>query len=157
MSDWSADVCSADLELHIDDIAIKADTEAILRLRSLIGERYVELTDVWTGEGDQLKSDDVIPLDRTVVPAEITDVLDEAARVSKELDGETPGRVLDEIALVVGDDGVAVAALLDEMAQAGNTVAGEAAARPAPSGSHDTPVTPTPEKAHTAAAVLTDH
>src|SRR3546814_9787879 len=39
------------VELHIDDIAIKADTEAILRLRSLIGERYVELTDVWTGEG----------------------------------------------------------------------------------------------------------
>src|SRR3546814_9894329 len=108
MSDWSADVCSADLELHIDDIAIKADTEAILRLRSLIGERYVELTDVWTGEGDQLKSDDVIPLDRTVVAAEITDVLDEAARASKELDGETLGRVLDELALVVGDDGVGV-------------------------------------------------
>src|SRR3546814_6590913 len=127
MSDWSADVCSADLELHIDDIAIKADTEAILRLRSLIGERYVELTDVWTGEGDQLKSDDVIPLDRTVVPAEITEVLDEAARVSKELDGATLGRVLDELALVAGADGVAVEALLDELAQAGTTVARQSA------------------------------
>src|SRR3546814_15649838 len=61
------------VELHIDDIAIKADTEAILRLRSLIGERYVELTDVWTGEGDQLKSDDVIPLARPVVPDEPSD------------------------------------------------------------------------------------
>src|SRR3546814_1989797 len=40
------------VELQIDAIAIKADTEAILRLRSLIGERYVELTDVWTGEGE---------------------------------------------------------------------------------------------------------
>src|SRR3546814_18906646 len=138
MSDWSADVCSADLELHIDDIAIKADTEAILRLRSLIGERYVELTDVWTGEGDQLKSDDVIPLDRTVVPAEITDVLDEAARVSKELDGETLGRVLDELALVVGDDGVAVEALLDELAQAGTTVAGHADAPDELTGAPDT-------------------
>src|SRR3546814_13780111 len=95
------------VELHIDDIAIKADTEAILRLRSLIGERYVELTDVWTGEGDQLKSDDVIPLDRTVVPAEITDEPDEAARVAKEPDGEPRGRVLDGRALGGGDDGAA--------------------------------------------------
>src|SRR3546814_15133155 len=108
MSDWSADVCSADLELHIDDIAIKADTEAILRLRSLIGERYVELTDVWTAEGDQLKSDDVIPLDRTVVPAGITDVPDEAGRVSKERDGEPLGRVRGAVALVVGAGGVRV-------------------------------------------------
>src|SRR3546814_2446583 len=92
------------VELHIDDITIKADTEAILRLRSLIGERYVELTDVWTGEGDQLKSDDVIPLDRTVVPAENPDVPDEAARVSKELDGATLNRVIEELAVVVGND-----------------------------------------------------
>src|SRR3546814_6807724 len=154
MSDWSADVCSADLELHIDDIAIKADTEAILRLRSLIGERYVELTDVWTGEGDQLKSDDVIPLDRTVVPAEITDVLDEAARVSKELDGETLGRVLDELALVVGDDGVAVEALLDELAQAGTTVAGQADELDELIGSLDTAVATLAEKDQTVVSVL---
>src|SRR5690606_6140673 len=70
------------VELTLHDIAIKADTKAILRLRSLIGERYVELTDVWTGEGQRLQSGDVIPLERTVVPAEITEVLDEAARVS---------------------------------------------------------------------------
>jgi len=142
------------VELHIDDIAIKADTEAILRLRSLIGERYVELTDVWTGEGDQLKSDDVIPLDRTVVPAEITDVLDEAARVSKELDGETLGRVLDELALVVGDDGVAVEALLDELAQAGTTVAGQADELDELIGSLDTAVATLAEKDQTVVSVL---
>src|SRR3546814_4525288 len=33
------------VELTLDDIAVEADTKAILRLRSLIGERYVELTD----------------------------------------------------------------------------------------------------------------
>src|SRR3546814_7859105 len=82
------------VELHIDDIAIKADTEAILRLRSLIGERSVELSDVWTGEGEQLKSEDVIPLARTVVPAEITDVLDQAARWHTAPHGEPPRRVL---------------------------------------------------------------
>ena len=39
------------VELTLDEVAVRADTEAILRLRSLIGERYVELTDVWTGDG----------------------------------------------------------------------------------------------------------
>lgn len=114
------------VELSLDDVAIRADSEAILRLRSLIGERYVELTGVWSGEGEQLRSGDTIPLDRTVIPAEITDVLDEAARVSRELDGETLGRVIDELALVVRDDGAAVEALLDELADAGATVAGQA-------------------------------
>lgn len=114
------------VEMAIEDIAIRADTEAILRLRSLIGERYVELTGVWTGEGDRLGSGDVIPLERTVVPAEITEVLDEAARVSEELDGQTLGRVIDELAVVVGEDGAVVEALLDDLADVGATVAGQA-------------------------------
>jgi phospholipid/cholesterol/gamma-HCH transport system substrate-binding protein len=140
--------------LSIDDIAIRADTEAILRLRSLIGERYVELTGVWSGEGEQLASGDVIPLDRTVVPAEITDVLDEAARVSKELDGEALGRVLDELAIVVGDDGVAVEALLDELSQAGATVAGQADELDELIGSLDTAVATLAEKDQTVVSVL---
>jgi phospholipid/cholesterol/gamma-HCH transport system substrate-binding protein len=114
------------VELTIHDAAIRADTEAILRLRSLIGERYVELTKLWTGEGERLESGAVIPLERTVVPAEITEVLDEAARVSKELDGETMNRVIGELAAVVDDDGAAVEALLDELADAGEVVAAEA-------------------------------
>lgn len=114
------------VELRLDDVAVRADTEAILRLRSLIGERYVELTGVWTGDGPRLESGDVIPLERTVVPAEITDVLDEAARVSRELDGQTLGRVIDELAIVFGNDGAAVEVLLDELADAGATVAGQA-------------------------------
>lgn len=142
------------VELSIDDIAIRADTEAILRLRSLIGERYVELTGVWAGEGERLASGDVIPLDRTVVPAEITDVLDEAARVSKELDGETLGRVLDELAVVVGDDGVAVEALLDELSQAGATVAGQADELDELIGSLDTAVATLAEKDQTVVSVL---
>src|SRR3546814_8054115 len=91
-------------------------------------------------------SDAVIPLDRAVVPSEITYVLDEAARVSKEFDGETLGRVLDELALVVGDDGVAVEALLDELAQAGTTVAGQADELDELIGSLDTAVATLEEK-----------
>lgn len=119
-----ADRVRVELELH--DVAIAADTSAVLRLRSLIGERYVELDSVWAGEGDRLASGDIIGLDRTVIPAEITEFLDEASRVSDELDGRTLARVIDEFAGVLADDGRAVATLLAELDTAGAVVAGRA-------------------------------
>jgi phospholipid/cholesterol/gamma-HCH transport system substrate-binding protein len=145
---------SVRVELSINDIAIEADTSAILRLRSLIGERYVELTDVWTGDGERLESGDVIPLERTVVPAEITDVLDEAARVSKELDGATLNRVIEELAVVVGDDGAAVEALLEDLADAGDVVAARADDLDELIGSLDTAVATLAEKDQTVVSVL---
>lgn len=111
------------VELELHDIAIAADTKAVLRLRSLIGERYVELDSVWAGEGQRLEGGDVIGLERTVIPAEITEFLDEAARVSDELDGPALGRVVDEFAAVLADDGRAVATLLTELDAAGAVVA----------------------------------
>jgi len=142
------------VELTLDDIAVRADTEAILRLRSLIGERYVELTDVWTGDGDPLQTGDVIPLERTVVPAEITEVLDEAARVSKELDGATLNRVVEELAVVVGNDGVAVEALLEDLADAGDVVAARADDLDELITSLDTAVATLAEKDQTVVSVL---
>ena len=142
------------VELTIDDIAIQARTEAILRLRSLIGERYVELTDVWTGDGERLESGDVIPLDRTVVPAEITEVLDEAARVSKEMDGVTLNRVIEELAVVVGNDGAAVEALLEDLADAGDVVAARADDIDELIASLDTAVATLAEKDQTVVSVL---
>ncbi len=142
------------VELTIDDIAIQAGTEAILRLRSLIGERYVELTDVWTGDGERLESGDVIPLDRTVVPAEITEVLDEAARVSKEMDGVTLNRVIEELAVVVGNDGAAVEALLEDLADAGDVVAARADDIDELIASLDTAVATLAEKDQTVVSVL---
>ena len=142
------------VELTLDDIAIRADTEAILRLRSLIGERYVELTGIWSGEGAKLRSGDLIPLERTVVPAEITEVFDEAARVSRELDGETLGRVIDELAAVVGNDGAAIEALLDELAAAGGVVADRADQIDELIGSLDTAVATLAEKDETVVSVL---
>lgn len=142
------------VELTLDEVAVRADTEAILRLRSLIGERYVELTDVWTGDGERLGSGDVIPLERTVVPAEITDVLDEAARVSRELDGEALARVIDELAVVVGNDGVAVEALLDDLADAGTVVAGQADELDELIGSLDSAVATLAEKDDTVVSIL---
>ena len=142
------------VELTLDDIAIEAGTKAILRLRSLIGERYVELTDVWTGDGARLETGDVIPLERTVVPAEITEVLDEAARVSKELDGATLNRVIEELAVVVGNDGVAVEALLEDLADAGDVVAARADDLDELISSLDTAVATLAEKDQTVVSVL---
>ncbi|MDY7104664.1 MAG: MCE family protein [Actinomycetota bacterium] len=142
------------VELTLDDIAIQDDTKAILRLRSLIGERYVELTDVWTGDGSRLESGDVIPLERTVVPAEITEVLDEAARVSEELDGATLNRVIEELAVVVADDGVAVEALLEDLADAGDVVAARADDLDELISSLDTAVATLAEKDQTVVSVL---
>lgn len=142
------------VELTVHDAAVRADTEAILRLRSLIGERYVELTKLWTGEGEQLRSGDVIPLERTVVPAEITEVLDEAARVSEDLDGETLNRVIGELAAMVDDDGAAVEALLDELADAGDVVAAEADDLDQLIASLDTAVATLAEKDQTVVSVL---
>ena len=142
------------VELTLDDIAIRADTEAILRLRSLIGERYVELTGVWTGEGPRLEPGDVIPLERTVVPAEITEVLDEAARVSRDLDGPRLNRVINELAAVVGRDGAAVEALLDDLADAGEVVATRADDLDELIGSLDTAVATLAEKDQTAVSLL---
>jgi phospholipid/cholesterol/gamma-HCH transport system substrate-binding protein len=142
------------VELTLDDIAIQADTKAILRLRSLIGERYVELTDVWTGDGDRLETGDIVPLERTVVPAEITEVLDEAARVSKELDGATLNRVIEELAVVVGNDGVAVEALLEDLADAGDVVAARADDLDELISSLDTAVATLAEKDQTVVSVL---
>ncbi|HEX4866784.1 MAG TPA: MCE family protein [Acidimicrobiales bacterium] len=142
------------VELTLHDAAIRADTEAILRLRSLIGERYVELTKVWTGDGERLESGDVVPLERTVVPAEITEVLDEAARVSKELDGETMNRVIGELAAVVDDDGAAVEGLLDELANAGEVVASQADDLDQLITSLDTAVATLAEKDQTVVSVL---
>jgi phospholipid/cholesterol/gamma-HCH transport system substrate-binding protein len=145
---------SVRVELTIHDVAIEADTSAILRLRSLIGERYVELTDVWTGDGERLESGDVIPLERTVVPAEITEVLDEAARVSEELDGATLNRVIEELAVVVADDGVAVEALLEDLSDAGDVVAARADDLDELIGSLDTAVATLAEKDQTVVSVL---
>src|SRR3546814_11732536 len=54
ISDWSSDVCSSDLELTDDyrakvtmeikdDLELPADSEALLRTTSLLGEKFIEL------------------------------------------------------------------------------------------------------------------
>jgi len=97
------------VSVRLDDVPVAADARALLRLRSLIGERYIELGPEWTGEGPRLADGAVIPMEQAIVPAEISDVLTEASRVVDELDAASLGRVLHEFATAVegNDDAIA--------------------------------------------------
>lgn len=113
------------VSVRLDDVPVAADARALLRLRSLIGERYIELGPEWTGAGPQLADGDVIPRERAIVPAEISDVLTEASRVVDELDAPTLGRVLDEFATAVEGNQDAIAGNLSHFRDLSATVAGQ--------------------------------
>ncbi len=104
--------------MEVDDVPLVADAVATLRLRSLIGERYVELGEIWTGDGPQLPDGATIPLERTVVPAEISDVLDEATRVAEGLDAAAVRDVVERLATAFGGDRDVLAGFVSEVSGA---------------------------------------
>ena len=111
-----------EVTMQVDDVTLAPDAIAALRLRSLIGERFIELGPVWDGEGEKLASGDVIPQDRTVVPAEISDVLDEATRLAEGLDKDAAGALLKELSEAFGGRHDAVAALTAELGEVGRVL-----------------------------------
>lgn len=113
------------VSVRLDDVPVAADARALLRLRSLIGERYVELGPEWTGDGAQLADGDVIPMERAIVPAEISDVLTEASRVVDQIDSAALARVLDEFATAVEGNDDAIAGTLTQFRDLSAAVAGQ--------------------------------
>lgn len=105
--------------MEVDDVPLVAGATATLRLRSLIGERYVELGPGWTGTGSRLADGATIPLERTVVPAEISDVLDEATRVADALDPVAVRDVVERLATAFGGDRDVLAGFVSELSGAG--------------------------------------
>ena len=116
-----------DVTMRIDDVALAPDAIAALRLRSLIGERYVELGPMWDGSGKPLEDKATIPLSRTTIPAEISDVLDEATRLAEGLDADAASKLLRELAKAFGGRRDAVAGLTAQLADVGNVLRGRAA------------------------------
>lgn len=104
--------------MEVDDVPLVAGAVATLRLRSLIGERYVELGEMWTGDGPRLSDGATIPLERTVVPAEISDVLDEATRVAEGLDAAAVRDVVERLATAFGGDRDVLAGFVSEVSGA---------------------------------------
>lgn len=112
--------------MEVEDVDLAPDAIAALRLRSLIGERFVELGPLWDGEGEALADGAVIPVERTRVPAEISEVLDEATRLAEGLDREAASALLHELAQAFGGRHDEVAALTAQLADVGRVLQGRA-------------------------------
>ena len=112
--------------MSVSDVSLDPNAVATVRLRSLIGARYVELSPVWSGTGPKLASGAHIPMERTQVPAEVSDFTDETNRMMRELDAQALGRLVHELGSALQGNGGALAGMTSGMAQVGQTVAAQA-------------------------------
>jgi len=112
--------------MSVHDVNLDPNAVATVRLRSLIGSRYIELSPVWSGTGPKLQNGAHIPLDRTQVPAEVSDFTDETSRVMREVDAQALGRLVHELGTALQGNGNALAGATSGMAQVGQTVAAQA-------------------------------
>ena len=115
-----------DVSLSVHDVALDPNAIATLRLRSLIGERYVELSPVWSGQGPKLGDGAHIPTARTRVPAEVNEFTDETARVARELDAKALGDMVHELGLSLGGANGPLAGATTGLSQLGQSVAAQA-------------------------------
>lgn len=127
VSDIEPAVDRVRVKLKVRDVALAPGAVATLRLRSLIGERYVELAPVWSGKGPRLESGAVIPLERTQVPAEVSELFDEGARISEAVDAEALRSVVASMAQMLGGNQEAVAGITTGLASVGETLSNRAA------------------------------
>lgn len=93
------------------DISIPADVEAEVHSRAAIGEQYVELVPR-SGHGPALKNGDVIPLDHTTVPPEISALLDATNRGLQAIPRDSLKTTIDESYLAVGGLGAELSRLV---------------------------------------------
>jgi phospholipid/cholesterol/gamma-HCH transport system substrate-binding protein len=119
-------VDGVEVTLKVNGVALAADATATLRLKSMIGERYVELGPSWNGKGPQLESGDRIPRERVRLPAEISDVLDNFTRLAEDVDKDALGRFVHQLATAVDGRQDDLARMVDGLSDLGRVVAGRA-------------------------------
>ncbi|OBI40451.1 MCE family protein [Mycobacterium sp. E796] len=93
------------------DITIPADVDAEVHSQSAIGEQYVELVPR-SDRGPALKEGDVIPVDRTTVPPDISALLDATNRGLQAIPREALKTTIDESYLAVGGLGAELSRLV---------------------------------------------
>ncbi|MDQ1374340.1 MAG: phospholipid/cholesterol/gamma-HCH transport system substrate-binding protein, partial [Actinomycetota bacterium] len=113
--------------LTVHDVALAPDAVATVRMRSLIGERYIELGPVWSGTGPRLESGAVIPLTRSRVPAEVNELFDEATRVSEQVDADAVRLMVKSLGQALGGNSQAVAGVTSGLADVGQTLSARSA------------------------------
>lgn len=80
-----------EVKLVIDkDVDVPADVQAVTVATSILTDRHVELTPVYTG-GPKLRDGDVVSLPRTRTPVEFDRTLAMADKLSRALDGDGRG------------------------------------------------------------------
>ena len=87
----SARVVRAELELK-SGAEVSSDARASIRLRSLLGAKFVDLDD--DGRGPKLRPGGVIPLERTDVPADLDELLNAVGGFVEPLDVDAMNKVL---------------------------------------------------------------
>ena len=104
------------VEMRIEEgTKLPADTRAMIVPLSLLGERYVQLGPTYEN-GPTLGGGDVIPLERTAVPAEIDELLEGFEEFLKDLDPSTVSSVVTNLAEIVEGQGEQLNELLGNAA-----------------------------------------
>lgn len=114
------------VSMKVHGVALAADAHAELRLKSMIGERYVELSPVWTGQGPRLESGAHLPRSRVHVPAEISEVLDQFTRLAEGVDKKAVGQFVHQLAAAVDGRQADIASMVTNFAATGRTVSARA-------------------------------
>jgi phospholipid/cholesterol/gamma-HCH transport system substrate-binding protein len=115
------------VKLKVHDVSLAPNAVATLRMRSLIGERYVELSPVWSGKGPRLENGAVIPLARTRVPAEVSELFDQATRVTEQVDGAALKEFVKSLGTALAGRRDAVAGVTTGLADVGSALSSRAA------------------------------
>ena len=104
------------VEMRIQEgTKLPADAKAMIVPLSLLGERYVQLGPTYDG-GATLGDGDVIPVERTAVPAEIDELLEGFEEFLKDLDPTTVSSVVVNLAEIVEGQGEQLNELLGNAA-----------------------------------------
>jgi phospholipid/cholesterol/gamma-HCH transport system substrate-binding protein len=83
----------AKITFYVDDkYKIPADAKAVILSPSLVSSRAIQLVPAYTG-GPEMKTDTVIPQERTAVPVEFDDLREQLKRLADTLQPTTPGGV----------------------------------------------------------------
>lgn len=110
-----SEVVTATLRLD-DDIALSADTRAVVLTASLLGERYVQLV---TGDAEEALADgDLIALEDTQVPFEFDEVLNGLNDFVGGLEEEEVGRLVTNLSDLLDGNGQQLGETIDAAAGA---------------------------------------
>ncbi|QIS19415.1 MlaD family protein [Nocardia terpenica] len=105
---------TARVRFSVDDGRLHATTGAAIRYQTLLGQRYLELTDP-DPHGSPLPAGATIPLDRTVPSFDVTRLFNGFKPLFATLDTAQLNRLAENLLHVVQGDGAGIGPVLDDL------------------------------------------